>query len=427
MRSKRCAGTRHKPVSGLVVLVVVALCAAGLPANAAELTLAEVVSRALAVAPRVALASANSDIASAQVGEALAPLLPSVSAGSEYYQAPGYNQIITNGGLSSLQLVASYTAYDFGQRLNRWRAARYWQQASTLGVRAARQQIIFDATLAYYDLLRRRAQEKEIVASLRRLEGYLLIIEALRRSGRAIPNDVLRIRGQRDRAELALVHAQQESQRASVVLGSLIGLYGQTELNVASVATLPPAPKGKLARNPEYQAAERRLKAAQANVRAAKAERYPTLTVALTAGYLGVNPPSTFQRYYGASYDGLVTVPIFEGGLIRSRIDEARARRQAVSAEIKEIERVLARRVADARLRYERARQQLAVIERAEPTAYDAFALDWTRFLGGGRVTLLEVLTDYQEVERLRLERFDVQFGVRQAAAEGELLLGLNG
>ena len=72
-----------------------------------------------------------------------------------------------------------------------------------------------------------------------------------------------------------------------------------------------------------YRAAARQVEAAKLAVDAARAKRAPTFKVALTSGWEGVDPPRTFDHYYGASYDGAVSVPIFDGGLIRSHIDQA--------------------------------------------------------------------------------------------------------
>jgi outer membrane protein TolC len=119
-------------------------------------------------------------------------------------------------------------------------------------------------------------------------------------------------------------------------------------------------------------------------------------------------------------------MPIFDGGLISSHIDQAGAKVQAAEAGLRQIELDLRRRMADAALRYRQARDQLALLATAQPAADDAFALTWARFLGGGTVTLLEVLDAYQQAEQLRLARFDQEFAARQAAAEGALLLGVD-
>jgi hypothetical protein len=61
--------------------------------------------------------------------------------------------------------------------------------------------------------------------------------------------------------------------------------------------------------------------------------------------------------------------------------------------------------LADVGLRYRQACPQLALLARAQPTA---------------------TLDAYQQAEQLRLGRFDQEFAVRQAAAEGALILGVN-
>jgi hypothetical protein len=50
--------------------------------------------------------------------------------------------------------------------------------------------------------------------------------------------------------------------------------------------------------------------------------------------------------------------------------------------------------------------------------------LTWTRFLGGGTATLLEVLDSYEHAEELRISRVQQDFAAREAAAEGALLYG---
>src|SRR5690348_11635486 len=151
--------------------------------RAETLTLDQAVQRALVFAPAVASAGAQSDLSAGLLREARAPLYPSLSAGSEYMQAPGYSIAITNGGLSDAMLTLNYTAYDFGRRLAEARAALYQSEADKFGVRVARAQIVFDTTVAYYDLVRARATEAELVADDARLRRYVAVVEALRASG----------------------------------------------------------------------------------------------------------------------------------------------------------------------------------------------------------------------------------------------------
>ena len=187
---------------------------------------------------------------------------------------------------------------------------------------------------------------------------------------------------------------------------------------------MPPKPTGDLAQSPVMQAAQRAIASASSQIEAAKAERLPTFQVAFTTGFVGVDPPATIAHNFGGSYDGVVSVPLFDGGLISSHIDQAKAKEHSATAQARETEYILRRRVADASLRYDQAKRQLEILSRAQPTADDNFALTWTRFLGGGSATMLEVLDAYQQAEQLRLQRPDDEFNAREAVAETNLLFG---
>ena len=393
-------------------------------ASATTITLSDAIDRALHLAPSVDVAAAASDISVAQVREQRAPLFPTVGASAEYYQAPGYNEVITNRGLSAAMLTLDYTAWDWGLRQARLRAAEYESEASRLGVAAARVQIVFDTSIAYYDLLRAREAQRDLQASLERLTRYVTTIEHLEKSGRVITNDVLKFRTSRDSTELALDVARGNIERASATLGILIGEPNQPDLEIEQLSGVPPKPTGDLAQSPVMQAAQRAIASASSQIEAAKAERLPTFRVAFTTGFVGVDPPATIAHNFGGSYDGVVSLPLFDGGLISSHIDQAKAKQHSATAQARETEYTLKRRVADASLRYDQAERQLDILSRAQPNADDNFALTWTRFLGGGTATMLEVLDAYQQAEQLRLQRPDDEFNAREAVAETNLLFG---
>lgn len=389
------------------------------------ITLDEAIARALKVAPSLESAAAQTDLNRGRIEEARAPLFPWISGNGEYYQPSGYDKTISNGGLTQGQLGLTYTAFDGGRRSALLRAARYAAQAATLGLKAAQAQVVFDTTVAYFDLLRESETQAELSTSAGRLAKYVNIVEALQRSGRAIANDVLTLRVTRDAGELSLAAARQAQAQASILLGSMIGDFDDTSLVVAEVSGLPPPPIGDFARTPAYQAAVRQLQAAKLAVDAARAERFPNLNLTLTTGWQGINPPKTFGHHFGASYDGAVTVPIFQGGLVRSHIDQALAGERAALAQQGQIELQVKRDLAAVNVRYQGALDQLAILHRSQQSASDAFALDWTRFLGGGNVTILEVTNAYQQAENLRVARYDQEFNARQAAAQARMILGL--
>jgi outer membrane protein len=406
-------------------LVLYALLAFPAVASCQLITLSQAVSRALAYAPAVSAADANSELNAGKLTEARSALYPNVVGAGEYNQAPGYDERISNRGLTLAQLQGIYTVYDGGRRDAQIRAARYAEQAARISIQAAQAQVVFDTTVAYFDLLRSDEVVIEHSKRFARLNTYVSIVEALQRSGRAIANDVLRVRTTRDQEQLALAAARQTRAQSSIVLGSLMGLYGRTDLKIAPVTGLPSMPSGDLLQSPVLRAAQRQVASAKIAVQAARAERAPTFKLALTTGFEGVDPPQTFNDHLGASYDGAVSLPIFDGGLITSHIQQAEAAMHAAEANQRQIELQLKRDLAGADTNYRSALKQLAVLAQSKQTADDAFALDWTRFLGGGNVTLFEVLDSFQQAENLHLTRLDQEFAARQAVAQARLLLGV--
>jgi outer membrane protein TolC len=407
-----------------VAIALVLLLVPFADAHAAPLTLADAIDRAIAYAPSVSMSAADSDVSKARAREERAPLLPALNTGVEYYQEPGYNTTITNRGFSTGMVALNYTMWDWGRRQAQYRAARYVAEAARLGVAAARAQIAFDVTVAYFDLMHQRAAEHELTGNLERLSRYVAIVQALQASGRAITNDVLKLRAARDAAELMLSTAHNETRRAIVNLGSLLGDFNPADIEIVNDLEATALPAGDITQTPAMQAATRAISAAELQVQAAKAARLPTFQVALTTGALGIDPPTTVRRDWGASYDGVISMPLFDGGAISARIDQAKAKLNSANAQYRQTRYLLDRRLNDASVRFKEARDAIAILARSQPTADDAFAMTWTRFLGGGGATLLEVLDSYEQAEQLRLERLNREFLAWEAAAETALLFG---
>jgi NodT family efflux transporter outer membrane factor (OMF) lipoprotein len=103
------------------------------------------------------------------------------------------------------------------------------------------------------------------------------------------------------------------------------------------VIKLPQIPSGVpatlLQRRPDISAAERRMVAANANIGVAKAAYFPSLTLAGQAGYQStyfrnlVSAPSTF---WGIGPN--ISFNVFDGGLRRAQVREARAEFDASAA-----------------------------------------------------------------------------------------------
>ena len=262
------------------------------------LGLQECIARALARAPLIERAAATGDLGEARLSEARAALIPTLRSEVQYQQSPGYDTVFTHRGRSTGQLMADYIIYDGGRRLARERAAQYAAQADVAGIRAARNQVILDTSVAFFELAHAHSAEKELASSQPRLERYITVVEYLRKTGRATTNDMLKIRISASDNRLQLSAAREARRRASLMLGSLIGIFDRSDLVVMDTPIPSLPPDMSLDRSPALVTLRREAQARIDDVEAATAERYPTLQLTLAAGLpLGKQPVSTLQRH----------------------------------------------------------------------------------------------------------------------------------
>jgi outer membrane protein TolC len=396
----------------------------GVASGDEALGLQECITRALARAPLIERATAIGNMGQARFSEARAALVPTLRSEVQYQQSPGYDTVFTHRGRSTGQLMADYIVYDGGRRLARERAAQYAAQADAAGVTAARNQVILDTSVAFFELAHAHSAENELAASQPRLERYATIVEHLRKTGSATANDILKIRIAAYDNHLQLSAASEARRRASLMLGSLIGIFDRNDLVVADAPIPSVPPDVSFDYNPTLVALGRQFQASIHDVEAATAERYPTLQLALAAGFLGKHPVSTLQRHGGAAYGGIITMPLFDGGAIQARIDQAGAHERELNAQLRQTKLELSQRLDQLRSQYDEAQEALAILASAIPLAEDNFNLAWARFLGGGTTTLLEVLDSYRQAETLRLSVLRQRLAVQRSVAEMLALTG---
>src|ERR1700758_2967062 len=152
------------------------------------------IARALARAPLIERAAATEDLGEARLNEARAAPTATLRSEIQYQQSPGYDTVFTHRGRSTGQLMADYIIYDGGRRLAQERAAQYAAGADVAGIGAARNQVILDTSVAFFELAHAHSAEKELAASQPRMERYIRVVDYLRTTGHATVNDVLKVR-----------------------------------------------------------------------------------------------------------------------------------------------------------------------------------------------------------------------------------------
>ncbi|MEO8443514.1 MAG: TolC family protein, partial [Gammaproteobacteria bacterium] len=194
-----------------------------------------------------------------------------------------------------------------------------------------------DVTVGYLDWLRARSTVDIVESSFGLLQENLRVNESLYANGRVTQDQVLRARAellevQQQRTEAATLAAR-SAQLVNFLLNR--GLDSALEapapesrdaaaaLAVTSAAD-PELRSGALERRPELRELESLERAAGFQVEQQRAARMPQVSVGADAGIQGEDYAFGSGYNFGTA-SVQVTLPVFDGGAIRSRVDAARA------------------------------------------------------------------------------------------------------
>ena len=194
---------------------------------------------------------------------------------------------------------------------------------------------------------------------------------------------------QLEQARAAQAHA------LTLLVGSQPARIADREsLNDAALVRDPPVglPSDLLQQRPDIVAAERRLRAANANIGAARAAFFPTITLTGFAGTASLELSSLFSSGTGAwLFAPQLVMPIFDAGRRQANLDLAEVRRDAAVAEYERTIQAAFRDVADALSAQYWLSEQLTIQRRAVAEQTERARLATLRF-DRGLASSLEVL-----------------------------------
>jgi multidrug efflux system outer membrane protein len=158
------------------------------------------------------------------------------------------------------------------------------------------------------------------------------------------------------------------------------------ELHALDMGSELPAglPSDLLERRPDVLEAERTLRAANANIGAARAAFFPSITLTASDGTASNALSGLFAAGSGAwSFAPQVTLPIFTGGRNLANLDSARVARDIDVAKYESTIQTAFREVADALALREFLEQQLSAQRALVAASSDAYRLSDARFRHG--------------------------------------------
>ena len=160
---------------------------------------------------------------------------------------------------------------------------------------------------------------------------------------------------------------------------------GSNSLGVAALAALStPVPSSRLLVRPDIQAAEHALRAATANIGAARAAMFPSISLTASTGAASSELSNLFGAGNGTwSFVPLVRLPIFDGGRNRANVQVAQANEQLALTQYEKTVQTAFREAADALADRARWAERLEAQASLLAATQKAFDLSEARFKAG--------------------------------------------
>lgn len=293
-------------------------------------------------------------------------------------------------------------------------------------LRAIEQQVMANVIQAYVDVLRDieilRIREENITVLQRQLEEASARFEV----GEITRTDVAQAEARlaQAQADLSSARAQLSASRAAYA-----AVVGQAPGTLDPAPSLPGVPDDfeaaldmALRDNPELLAAMWSQEAAEANVAAARSEYLPSVGLSASYGTSGTANPWGLDDQQSLSARATVSVPLFTGGLNRSRVAAAYERANAAQIGVEGARREVLRAVSQAFAQVMAARDALAASE--EQVRAARIAAEGVRQEAQvGLRTTLDVLN--QELELRNAEVALVSARRNQYVAQAQLLAAI--
>lgn len=210
--------------------------------------------------------------------------------------------------------------------INNFRSSRENLKASVLSIKNARDLVVQAVGNAYLQII---ADSARVVATQAEIEAdNAVYVNATRRheAGVAIAIDVLRSQVELKQRQQALVAETNQFEKDKLTLGRIIGLPIDQTFTVADPSPAVPLEAISLqdalakayAHRPDFQAAKAQVAAAEFSLRAAKAERYPTLQA---SGFYGAEGLRVLTNSHGVfQATGSIQFNIFDSGRIKADV-----------------------------------------------------------------------------------------------------------
>ncbi|HEX7360977.1 MAG TPA: TolC family protein [Bryobacteraceae bacterium] len=416
-------------------------------ANPIPLTLSDAIRRGLLYNLGLLTSEQASQQSRAERYRALSALLPSIGGQlsmteqQQNLQALGFlvtpppssgftiPKIVGPYSYQSVLATAKVPLFNFSS-IEKYKASQQDLKASALAVKNARDLVVLAVGNAYLRIIADNAGVSATKAEIAADQAIYNNAQARHQAGVAIAIDVLRSEVELKRRQQQLVATQNQFDKDKLTLGRIIGLPLGQDFNLANPSLSVPAMTISLqqalgqayANRPDYRAAEAQVTAAKYSLRAAKAERYPTLTASGNYGDVGLRVLNNSHGVFQAT--GSINFPIFDGHRIKADILQSSTELQNRRNDLANLRGQIDYEVRTALLDLQSAKDQVSVAQSNVGLANKTLQQSRDRFTAGVTNTV-EVVQAQQTVADASESLISAQYQYNVAKVELARALGV--
>ncbi|MDY6295314.1 MAG: TolC family protein, partial [Schwartzia succinivorans] len=224
--------------------------------------------------------------------------------------------------------------YTGGKIENSIAASEYGIDVADLTMEATKQNVRYQTTAAYYSILQNRNLIQVRQEAVDTLAAHLKNVNAQYTVGTVAKSDLLRSQVELANAQQNLINAQNDYDISVATFNNIVGLPTNTIVNASEELTytkyelsLPACTEYALYHRPDGLAADRGVKAAEAQMNAAKSGWQPSLTAQVSRNLGGDGPFKTNGSVDNNSttYGVVATWNIFDNGITEAQVAQKKA------------------------------------------------------------------------------------------------------
>src|SRR5262249_487622 len=326
------------------------------------------------------------------IREARAAYFPTVVASFSGADAQAGSRIAAGGLNNPIIYNRIAGGFSFGQLLTDFGRTRALVESSSLNAQAQEQSVtgerasvLLDVDRAYFGVLRAQVVQRVAQATVDARQLVLDQVSALAQGALRSGLDVSFARVNLSTAQLLLVQAQNDTERAFAQLAAALGSSSvpTRDLEDEPLPAAPPADNAALVahafrQRPELSAARLSAASAASFASAESGLARPSVTVSGAIGMLPYYQPGISDRYAAVGVN--VNVPLTNGNLYQARAAEALARARAQDQRVLDVENRIRRDVETAWLNARTAFQRIDLTRELLDQATQALDLAQSRY-----------------------------------------------